>query len=140
MRGFLIVVAVLAFPGVASAQVFKCVKGKETVYQSDPCEAGQTTEKAWQAQTYAPPSNSELWRIHNTQQATAQRDAELRGNSGYPARRSSAHGHSIPLNGGSACDAAKRHRDAELRRLGEYGRKIEVRRSLDSQVNAACGY
>ena len=46
----LVICAVLAaLPAVASAQVFKCTRGKEVSYQSAPCGPDQVTGKQWQA-------------------------------------------------------------------------------------------
>lgn len=129
----LIILALLVVPtSVQAQQVFKCVKGKEISYQSEPCDGDQATAKTWEAQQYAPPSNAELWRVHNTMQATAQRDAELRGQG-----HSRSTGTSIPLRAG-ACEEAKQARDRQLAALGEVGRRIEVRRAHDAQVRAAC--
>ena len=76
----LVICAVLAaLPAVASAQVFKCTRGKEVSYQSAPCEPGQSTGKEWPSVDYAPPSAADLQRSRETEQATRRRDAQLRG-------------------------------------------------------------
>lgn len=46
VRVFAVVLALAAFPASAQ-QIYKCVQGKQTVYQSDPCP-GQAV-KAWDA-------------------------------------------------------------------------------------------
>ena len=132
MFKLIMVAAAMVMPMAASAQVFKCVKGKETVYQSEPCADDQVTEKAWQAQSYTPPSNAELWRIHRTKQATSQRDAQLR-RGGYGSGSAA-----FVESGIGRCEAAKRQRDAKLRSYGEAGRSVEVRRAADREVVAAC--
>ena len=86
----LLVCAVLALPTIASAQVFKCVKGKAVSYQSEPCQPGQATEKEWESAAYAPPPRAELQRIRETEQATSRRDAQLRGHARPASGRSSA--------------------------------------------------
>lgn len=140
MLRLVMLVVLLGLAWTANAQVYKCVKGKETSYQSQPCAPDQATEKAWAEQRYAPPSNADLWRNYYTQQATQQRDAELRG--GYaPQRRSAsvATGAVVSRANGGACEAAKRTRDAELERTRpRQGHSVKALRSWDNYVAKAC--
>lgn len=123
--------------------VNKCIKkGGKVVYTSFPCapgEASETLVAGSDTPSYDPPPVSDVARIRQVQAQTAQRDAELRGNA-YGSARSTSQGAVIPINGGSRCEMAKQHRDKQLRALGEYGRRIEVRRSLDKHVEAECKF
>lgn len=133
-------VALLALlPLAASAQqVYKCVKDKEVSYQSSPCDDGKEPEKVWDNGSYRPPSNVELWRNYHVQQATQQRDAELRGYT-QPRRSTSrtASGAVVSKANGGRCEEAKAHRDRELYKLGPR-KSIETLRSWDSYVAKAC--
>ena len=129
----LVLCAVLAaLPAVASAQVFKCTRGKEVSYQSAPCEPGQSTGKEWPSVDYAPPSAADLQRSRETEQATRRRDAQLRG-VGRPRGASTREA----ATGIGRCDDAKAVRDRELYKLGPR-RSIQQLRAWDDYVARAC--
>ena len=117
---------------VGAQQVFKCVKGKEVSYQSEPCDVDRVAEKAWDAGRYAPPSNAELWRVHNTIEATSRRDAQLRGNGG-----GSGSGASVQSSVGR-CEGARRARDKAIYDAGPGNVSVKSRRAWDAHVAAQC--
>ncbi|MBD9368362.1 DUF4124 domain-containing protein [Xanthomonas sp. XNM01] len=119
--------------GAQAQQVYKCVKGKEVAYQSEPCASGQEPAKTWQHGTYTPPPNSERWRVYNSIQATNQRDAELR------AANNAAAAASVGSSVGR-CDAAKQTRDRNMAatRPTRGSHSIETRRSWDEYVASNC--
>lgn len=124
--------ALAALPAVASAQVFKCVRGKDVSYQSAPCASDQVAVREWQSVDYAPPTAADLQRIRDTEQATRQRDARLRSGGNTRAGQAKA----VPSRIGR-CDEAKAFRDRELYKLGPR-RSIEQLRAWDGYVAAAC--
>lgn len=103
VRVFLVVLVAVAAPAHAQ-QVYKCVSGKSTTYQSAPCASGSAV-KSWDAVPVPEPSNAELWRRYRLQQELDQRYvAQHAGGGGYGASVSDS-------QSGSACDVAKRQRD-----------------------------
>jgi hypothetical protein len=124
---------IFAISGPVSAQqVHKCVQGAETVYQSRPCEPGQTIAKSWDASPYAPASSAERQRVRSAIEATRRRDAELRaGNTSY--------GSGALVNSGvDACEAAKRQRDKSIYDAGPGNVSMGTRRGWDAFVASRC--
>lgn len=130
---FVICLACLALPAVAPAQVFKCVRSKEVSYQSTPCGPGEATAKEWQPADYAAPTAADLQRIRETEQATRQRDAELRRGAKSSGGRSAG----VIASGIGRCEDAKARRDRELYKLGPR-RSIKQLRAWDDYVAEAC--
>lgn len=126
---------VMAMP--ASAQsVYKCAKGKDVSYQSQPC-ADSTPVKAWDATPEPPPTNAELWRRYYARKQGERDSAYLRSLAGRD-NGSVASGASIGTTQSSyGCESAKRSRQATLDAVG-LNRTHDLLRSLDDAVNRAC--
>ncbi|NYF19402.1 hypothetical protein HDC36_000839 [Xanthomonas sp. JAI131] len=129
VRVFLVVLVAVAAPAHAQ-QVYKCVSGKAVTYQSAPCVSGSAV-KSWDAAPVPEPSNAELWRRYRMQQELDQR---------YAAQHSSSRAYGASVSGsqsGSACEAAKRQRDAVYKAAG-LKRSFELSSRMDGQVHDAC--
>ena len=121
-------------------QVFKCVNGKDVSYQSQPCEANKKIAKIWPAPPEPEPTNEELWRRYYAKKKGERESAYLRqlaGREGLVNGQSRPIGARIPVQGGSACAAAKQHREAVLKAAG-MSRNHDLLRSLDDTVYRAC--
>ena len=128
-RVLLVFLAVAAAPAGAQ-QVYKCVSGKAVAYQSAPCASGSAV-KSWDAAPVPEPSNAELWRRYRLQQELDQR---------YAAQHSGGGGYGASVSGsqsGSACEAAKRQRDAVYKAAG-LKRSFELSSRMDGLVHDAC--
>ena len=124
-------------------QVFKCVKGKDVSYQSEPCDPDRKMAKIWSAPPEPPPTDADRRRAQLKRQRDAAESAYLRQLAGRenlatgPARPVGAQ---IPVRTVSnqfACESAKQHRDATLRAVG-INRTHDLLRSLDDAVYRAC--
>lgn len=118
----------------------KCVSPKgATSIQNDPCPAGSRT--AWVRPT-APEQLSDA-RRRSLQQQARKRDADSRylsrlaGTDGLDRRQTIYRGPSRTSTRHAACDAAKRHRDIVLKRVG-LARTVDLLRALNDRVYEAC--
>lgn len=134
--------ALLAAAVPASAQqVYKCVKGKDVSYQSQPC-ADSAPVKAWDATPEPSPSAYELQRRHNAKLQAERDSAYLRRLAGRENLASGSRpvGAAIPVRDAknqTACEAAKLQRKKVLDAVG-LNRTFDLLRSLDDAVNKAC--
>lgn len=118
---------ILAVTGDASAQqVYKCVSASgQTVYQSGPCDATQTTAKSWNAvpeppRAYRPPSRPAPVSVEQANSPTGQ---------GAAIRK--------PVSRNAACETAKRNRDRTLDQVGQR-RTYALIQQLNEAVSRAC--
>lgn len=125
----------------SAQQVYKCVKGKDVSYQSQPC-ADSAPVKSWDATPEPPPSADELQRRHNAKLQAERDSAYLRRIAGREnlAPGSRPVGAAIPVRDSrsqTACEAAKQQRKSVLDAVG-LRRTHDLLRSLDDAVNNAC--
>jgi hypothetical protein len=138
---FLAAILAVAMPASAQ-QVYKCVKGKDVSYQSQPC-ADSAPVKAWDATPEPPPTNAELWRRYNAKKQGEQESAYLRriaGRENLASGGSRPVGSAIPVRdakNNNACEAARHQRQSVLDAIG-LRRTHDLLRSLDDAVNKAC--
>lgn len=137
----LLALLVIAVPASAQ-QVYKCVKGKDVSYQSQPC-VDSAPVKAWDATPEPPPTNDELWRRYNAKKQGEQDSAYLRrlaGRDNFVSETSRPMGSAIPVRDAknqTACEAAMHQRKSVLDAVG-LRRTHDLLRSLDDAVNKAC--
>ncbi|HEX7801609.1 MAG TPA: DUF4124 domain-containing protein [Pseudoxanthomonas sp.] len=138
---YLLFTGVMLVAGHCQAQqVFRCVEGKTVSYQSAPCATPQAKPKVWDATPEPPPTNDELWRRYHAKKKGERESAYLRqlaGREGLVNGQSQPIGARIPIQGGSACVAAKQHREAMLEAVG-MNRNHDLLRRLDDAVYRAC--
>ncbi|MDG2524220.1 DUF4124 domain-containing protein [Stenotrophomonas sp. HITSZ_GD] len=125
VRALAIALLLVSCPAAAQ-QVYKCVKGKQVSYQSDPCENGPAA-KAWDATPVPEQSNAEKWRLYRIQQELRQRNAP-QPSYGWAASSPSTT---------SACESVKAQRDAAYAQVG-LKRSFEFSSYWDNRVQQAC--
>ena len=128
-------IALALLPFACSAQqVFKCVDGDATSYQSTSCEGGQVLAGTWSHGSYAPPAEADLERTRTLlMDRLAREDAPA-----MPGRARRPSTAATPGRSGiGRCDQAKAHRDRELYKAGMRV-SMERRRSWDARVAEAC--
>ena len=129
----------LAFaPGVAGSQtIYKCtLKGKPTSYQNEPCAANAKIAAIRDYQPESPLSLDQLERRRALEARGRQESAYLSRIAGTD--RSPGGGLTrILLVGGSACENAKRDRDAWERQVG-LSRNVDTLRQMNDMVHRAC--
>lgn len=122
----LIIAALLAAPIAADAQaLYRCIEnGKPTSFQNEPCPA---TARTASAVAYVPERNVPPYRPA-APTPPPQRHQQVSG----------ARLHQIPIaTSTTACEAARRHRQAVLGRNNQGG-NVDVRRVLNDAVARAC--
>ena len=134
--------SLLAFPLTAQAQhVYKCVEGRDTSYQSAPCEDGKHLARTWDAPPEPAPSPEQLAWQREVQAKGARESDYLRSlarRAGTGARRPRSTGATISAaRDGDRCAGAKKHRDDTERRLG-LNRTFETMQRLSRLVSEAC--
>lgn len=135
MRGFVAVLLVaMALPATAQT-VQKCVDAKGHVtFTSGGCAAGQAHAASYAAEPerYDPAAARRVAEFERWQRGENARQAASRNSVSWnpprPAASPSRH---------SRCEAAKRHRDAQVERLGLSRTHADLRR-LDAPVYEAC--
>lgn len=138
----LCVLFVLAIPRTAHAQhVYKCVDGRETSYQSFPCEEGTRLAKQWEVAPDPAPSQEQIARQREAQ-AQGERESHylrsLARRASTRARRPRSTGVTISAaRDGDRCSKAKKHRDDTERRQG-LDRTFESMQRLSKLVSEAC--
>lgn len=138
----LCLLCLLAFPLGASAQhVYKCVDGRDTSYQSTPCEEGKQLAKQWKAAPDPAPSREQIARQRDVQ-AQGERESNylrsLARRASTGARRPRASGVTISAaRDGDRCAKAKKRRDDTERRQG-LDRTFESMQRLSKLVSEAC--
>ncbi|KHS32414.1 hypothetical protein RN19_22650 [Xanthomonas phaseoli pv. phaseoli] len=127
IRALVVVLAVASSP-VSAQQVFKCVSGKQVVYQSAPCPGAAA--KQWAAQP--DPDNPAL------RQRLAATAAQLRVRNAVPARAAS--GSYVAASSSKdryACEVAKEGRRAAYEAAGVH-RSFALSSYWDNAVQDAC--
>ncbi|MFT4249094.1 MAG: DUF4124 domain-containing protein [Pseudomonas sp.] len=122
---------------VSAQQVYKCVNGGQSVYQSEPCAPGQTV-KAWDAE----PERFDPYKA--AQVEAARQQLQQRQQTGIP-RTVYRNGSSAPPVGAKVsiakddakCQRARAHREKVLERVG-LKRTYKLLDELDDQVWEAC--
>lgn len=139
MRAAILLFMFLVAPAGKAQQVYKCVKGRDVSYQSEPCAGTQKIAKQWDATPEPEPSA----------EALSQRQLKSGRERAGTARRSSAAGTQRTRSAShrqnpkarkprmSRCDAAKARREAKLKAVG-LKRTFDLLRKLDEAVNEAC--
>jgi len=132
VRAFVLLALCLAGPAAAQ-QVYKCVDGGNTVYQSDPCASGRA-EKRWDAVPEAPNPDRQA------RLAAMQRELEVRRRSGTRVRSPQGAVSGVAISqyrDPHACEAAKAQRAAAFEAAGSR-RTFELTRRMDDRVFDAC--
>lgn len=132
VRAFVLLALCWACPAAAQ-QVYKCVDGGNTVYQSDPCATGQAV-KRWDAVPEAPNAHGQA-RLDAIQREL---DARRRSEARVRPPQGAVSGAAISqYRDPHACATAKAQRAAAFEAAGSR-RTFELTRQMDDRVFDAC--
>lgn len=132
VRAFVLLALCCAGPAGAQ-QVYKCVDGGNTVYQSDPCASGEAV-KRWDAVPEAPDPHAQA-RLDSMQREL---EARRRSNARVRPPSGAVSGAAISqYRDPHACVTAKAQRTAAFEAAGS-GRTFELTRRMDDRVFDAC--
>lgn len=135
MRGYWILALCAIVAPAGAQQVYKCVTGGQTVYQSHQCEHGPAS-KTWDSRrpVVAAKRQAEIdrERLQADRHVAVMRQQVAGGGSYVPPR-----GRTSEQDRHARCEAAKRERDRQLERLGLQRKHADLRR-LGDQVYEAC--
>lgn len=132
VRTFVLVALCWAGPAAAQ-QVYKCVDGGNTVYQSDPCASGQAV-KSWDAVPETPDPHGQARLDAMQRELDARRRSRTRGRSAQGAVLGAA---ISQYRDPHACETAKAQRAAAFEAAG-LRRTFELTRRMDDRVFDAC--
>lgn len=134
MDARVLVLVLLCCSGNAAAQkVHKCVEGRDTVYQSEPCASGQAA-RTWDAKPDAPDAQQTA----RLQAIQRELEARKRPQSHVRPRRPVRQGAAISMyRNPERCEAARAQRAAAFEAAGSR-RTFELTRRMDDLVYDAC--
>lgn len=123
----LVFCAVFAVSAAHAGEVYKCAKGKQVIFQSEPCAADQEVKRIV---PFVPDAEEPAWRRrHRIEQEMAERYARERAS-----QASNVIALPPPPDG---CALAKAHREAVLKAVG-LKRTYDLLSELDRRVREAC--
>lgn len=128
MRPLFLIAILIATPQAVAQHVYKCTRGNDVAYQSEPCAPTQRTVKQWDAtpDPVATPAPATLTVASSKAKRTAQR------------RRATGNGARSKTDPADArCAKAKARRESKLKAVG-LKRNFDLLRKLDESVYEAC--
>ncbi|RYG14508.1 MAG: hypothetical protein EON92_01855 [Burkholderiales bacterium] len=128
MRLLFLIAILTITPQAAAQQVYKCTRGNDVAYQSEPCAPTQRTVKQWDAtpEPFATPAPA-------TRPVTGPAPTRT-----IRSRRAAGNGARTKVDPADArCAKAKARRESRLKAVG-LKRNFDLLRQLDEAVYEAC--